>query len=346
MKYSCGVFIGRFQPLHTGHLHVINHALAICQKLILLVGSSNRAPSIRNPFSFNERKQMILADLESTGIDINRIILEPIDDYYYDENAWLNDVKIAVNRNVNQDDTIVLVGHNKDSSSYYLSLFPNWHYQEVENFKQLNATEFRNDYFLEAKLTKGYLIKGQAGYAIDGAYSFLLKFEKTKAYQLLKEEYIYVSAYKESWQGTPYPVILNTVDAFVRCCDHLLLIKRGGLPGRGQYALPGGFLEVDERIQEGILRELEEETSLKLNLTDIKSIQYFDHPERSVLGRIITQLGVFDLKFNDLPEIKACDDAKEAMWMPLDMIDSLKSQFFDDHYQIIRYIIRQHKKAL
>ncbi|MCF6766049.1 bifunctional nicotinamide-nucleotide adenylyltransferase/Nudix hydroxylase [Thiotrichales bacterium 19S3-7] len=346
MKYSFGVFIGRFQPLHTGHLHVINHALTQCQKLILLVGSSNRARSIRNPFSFKERKQMILADLQSTGIDIERILLEPVDDYYYDEQAWIDDVKIAVNRHINTNDKVVLVGHNKDSSSYYLALFPNWQYQEVDNFKQLNATEFRNDYFIEGKLTKGYLIKGQAGYAIDGAYSFLLKFEQTASYQLLKEEYIYVSAYKESWRGVPYPVIFNTLDSLVICCEHILLIKRGGLPGKDQYALPGGFLEVDERITSGILRELAEETQLKLSQKEINFIEYFDHPERSVLGRVITHLGVFDLAQEKLPKVHAADDAKDVMWISFDELYALRDQFFDDHYQIIRYSLKRLKKVL
>ncbi|MCF6807869.1 bifunctional nicotinamide-nucleotide adenylyltransferase/Nudix hydroxylase [Thiotrichales bacterium 19S9-12] len=339
MKYQYGVFIGRFQPFHSGHYHVVKKALINCESLILLVGSANRARNIKNPFGFDERKAMIRADLLSCGIDLKRIHIEPINDYYYDEEAWINEVKQAVNNHVKNKDSVLLIGHNKDSSSYYLSLFPSWSYQEVDNFSQFNATEFRYDYFIHGRLTKGYLVKGEAGYAIDGSYSFLLHFENTEWYRHLQEEYHYVREYKASWQNSPYPPIFTTIDALVICKNHLLLIKRGGMPGRDLFALPGGFLEENEKIVTGIARELKEETALNIDITQVQSVQAFDHPERSLLGRVISHVGVILLETDRLPGIMASDDAKEAKWVAVNHLYKLQSQFFDDHYQIIRSIL-------
>lgn len=58
-KYDYVFFLGRFQPLHNGHLQVIKKAFELTDNLIMLVGSSNVSRSIRNPFTFEERKCMI-----------------------------------------------------------------------------------------------------------------------------------------------------------------------------------------------------------------------------------------------------------------------------------------------
>ena len=51
MQYDFAVFVGRFQPLHNGHQHVIDQALRSAKKLIILIGSADTARSIRNPFT-------------------------------------------------------------------------------------------------------------------------------------------------------------------------------------------------------------------------------------------------------------------------------------------------------
>lgn len=54
-----GLYIGRFQPLHNGHLSVINRILAESSKLVIGVGSSNQEISVTNPFTLDERMRMI-----------------------------------------------------------------------------------------------------------------------------------------------------------------------------------------------------------------------------------------------------------------------------------------------
>ena len=58
-QYKCGLYIGRFQPLHVGHTHIIAKMLEECETVIIAVGSSQEGRTPRNPFWFGERKSFI-----------------------------------------------------------------------------------------------------------------------------------------------------------------------------------------------------------------------------------------------------------------------------------------------
>lgn len=60
-----GLLIGRFQPFHIGHLSAVNFALSEVEKLWIGIGSSNRSNERRNPFTADERKEMILSSLDA-----------------------------------------------------------------------------------------------------------------------------------------------------------------------------------------------------------------------------------------------------------------------------------------
>ena len=66
MKYDISFFIGRFQPIHKGHLALIKKGLDASRKVIIFCGSTNTSNNIKNPFSFVERKQMIKNDQKRT----------------------------------------------------------------------------------------------------------------------------------------------------------------------------------------------------------------------------------------------------------------------------------------
>lgn len=120
---------------------------------------------------------------------------------------------------------------------------------------------------------------------------------------------------------------------------HVLLIRRGGEIGRGQWAIPGGFVDKDERFYGAAVRELHEETGFKtLDSTmrqALKASEIFDHPLRSARGRLITCAFFFDLGAIRLPEIKGSDDAMEARWVPLVDLLKLEDQLFEDHIAIL-----------
>lgn len=86
-KFKCGLYLGRFQPLHTGHTSIIDRMLDECAKVIIAVGSAQESGTERNPLSFEFRKRLI----EETYRDrLDDIIIIPINDRetYSDDSSW------------------------------------------------------------------------------------------------------------------------------------------------------------------------------------------------------------------------------------------------------------------
>lgn len=90
-----GLFIGRFQPLHNGHLRAIRYALERVDELIIGVGSAQYSYSIENPFTAGERILMIKNALEETGINLSRVYIVPIVDVH-NNNIWVAHVESLV----------------------------------------------------------------------------------------------------------------------------------------------------------------------------------------------------------------------------------------------------------
>jgi 8-oxo-dGTP diphosphatase len=122
-----------------------------------------------------------------------------------------------------------------------------------------------------------------------------------------------------------------TVDCVVFGYDHgtlkVVLIERKNDPFKGSWALPGGFVEDDETVEQAAARELQEETGVH----DIYLEQFhvFSNPERDPRGRVIT-VAHFALINSDHVELIATQDALRAQWF--DAYDIPKLAF--DHKQI------------
>lgn len=106
--------------------------------------------------------------------------------------------------------------------------------------------------------------------------------------------------------------------------------------------MPGGFVDHNERIVDACLRELREETRLKVPEPvlkgHIKCSRVFDDPHRSARGRTITHGFYIELAADTkLPKVRGGDDAKHAMWVPLADLDP--RQMYDDHYFIIQELL-------
>ena len=99
----------------------------------------------------------------------------------------------------------------------------------------------------------------------------------------------------------------------------VLLIQRGFEPFKGCWAIPGGFMNMDETTEQCAIRELEEETGLKIS--DVRQIGAFSKIDRDPRGRTIT---VAYLAIVDAPlEVKGLDDAAKAQWFALDALPDL-----------------------
>ena len=125
-----------------------------------------------------------------------------------------------------------------------------------------------------------------------------------------------------------YPRPAVTVDAIlISKQNSVLLIERGRDPFKGKWALPGGFIDMDESLETACRRELEEETGLRVGeLTQFKAYGAVDRDPR---GRTISVV------FYSLPDEelvpKAGDDAAKAQWFPIDQLPELAF----DHQQIL-----------
>jgi len=119
-----------------------------------------------------------------------------------------------------------------------------------------------------------------------------------------------------------------TADVVILHGDGVVLIKRKHEPFKDHYALPGGFVEYGETVEEAALREAKEETGLDVRL--IKLVGVYSDPNRDPRGHTVTTafLAIGTGK------LKAGDDAKEVHVIPVD--EALKLPLAFDHAKILR----------
>lgn len=332
--FTHGVLIGRFQPFHDGHLNSLRHALTRSDTLIIVVGSHRWARNTKNPFTSEERIEMISSCLSSE--ENGRVRFVPMRDYVYAENRWITEVQHAVEAIVGQNPavSVALFGYEKDRSSAYLTQFPQWARVSTPHYGEINATDIRTRYFTP---------RAEVRDIPQPVADFLAKFKKTDEYTRLRDEHSHIIAYRQSWANSPFPPIFVTVDNVVVKSGHVLVVRRRGVPGKGLIALPGGFIDQHETCLDSAIRELKEETRIKVPpqelLKHVKANRVFDAPSRSMRGRTITHAFLIDLGKGDLPVVKGDDDAEKAWWMPLNEVVKNEENFFEDHFHIITSLV-------
>ncbi|WP_028974923.1 NUDIX hydrolase [Spirochaeta cellobiosiphila] len=115
-----------------------------------------------------------------------------------------------------------------------------------------------------------------------------------------------------------YPRLALTVDCVVFGLDHselkILLIERGSTPFKGQWALPGGFVNMDETLEQAALRELEEETGM--NNLFLEQLYTFSEVERDPRDRVVSVAFYALVNINE-HDLKAASDARNSCWYSL-----------------------------
>jgi bifunctional NMN adenylyltransferase/nudix hydrolase len=333
MFYDNIVLIGRFQPVHVAHLDLINQAKANCRRLIVIVGSANKPRTYKDPFTAKERIELIKASLPQNPACT--VVFAENEDTLYDDDAWAKRVQNIVKEN-SLPGTTAIIGHKKDESSFYLDMFPQWDFWDFPMNNELHATDIR-DLFFRTSLNMSFL----ANVVPKATLEFLRKFALTPEYQNIIEERRFIAEYKKQYESLPYPPVFVTVDAIVVKSGHVLLIKRRATPGKGLWAVPGGFFNAatDKSIRTAMVRELREETGLKIPdkvlLGSIAGEKVFDAINRSERGRTITHAFFIQLPPGPLDKVKGLDDAEKAKWVPFS--DLRTDMFFDDHKEMINY---------
>lgn len=324
------VIVGRWQLFHKGHETLLKAALASAAQVICVIGSSLRSRDVRNPFTWQERQAMIQATLSQSAL--SRVKFLPVRDYFDDE-RWNLAVRAGVQQLTDGQGPITLVGYKKDHTSYYLDHFPTWLSKTVQQEFDIDATGLRNVFF--EGTDPDARLEVLRPFVAAQVLAYLQAWSRLPVYAQRVQEQAAVTEYRQKWTADVY----LTADAVLVASQHVLLIRRGGVIGYGQWALPGGFVDKNERFYSAALRELTEETGFEtLDSTlrqALKASHVFDHPLRSARGRLITNAFYFDLGTIRLPEVKGADDALEAKWVALEQLPQLEDQLFEDHAAIL-----------
>jgi bifunctional NMN adenylyltransferase/nudix hydrolase len=220
-------------------------------------------------------------------------------------------------------------------------MFPQWEYIECPRTIDICATDIRAIYF-DPNISVDRFDKIEQ-HVSPQTHEFLKDFrskDSTREHAFrLASEFDHIRKYRKAWEAAPYAPTFVTVDAVVVQAGHILLIKRKSAPGKGLFAMPGGFLNPGERIINGMLRELDEETKIKVQQKVLRGSvvgkEVYDFPGRSLRGRVITHAFAIQLPESKLSKVKGSDDAEKAFWVPINEVYKMQDMFFEDHWYVI-----------
>jgi len=138
----------------------------------------------------------------------------------------------------------------------------------------------------------------------------------------------------------PRPMVSVDAAVFTSSEDKakLLLIKRRNEPFKGKWALPGGFVDIDEELEDAVTRELAEETGLAD--VPLQQLHTFGKCGRDPRGRQIT-IVYMGIATKGQSKIKAGDDAAEARWFD---IKKLPKDLAFDHNEVAKVAIEKLKR--
>jgi bifunctional NMN adenylyltransferase/nudix hydrolase len=354
-EFMVGGLPGRIEPLHDGHGGNVRAALKRAKYLVFLVGSSNVARSIKNPFCYEERKLMIeqcFPDEVAEG----RLIIRPMPDFFRDHEGWAENTKrivrevaaeISVNEGIEIDDSMIgLAGFRKDAAtSEYLDMFPEWgDIMLTERVSKVDATAIREAYFQRDSVIL-------SEYLPAPVVAFLERFRLNPAFEVLVRERENIDHIREVFnKDDPQNY---TGDILVLHRGKALLIRRGGDYGHDLWAFPGGIRDKGEDFLDCSLREVDEECGLtRLNdwltvdllKTYVRLEIYNDTPGRDLRGRYATMLYVIVIPDHmPVPVVKPMDDAKHAELVDPALIP--ETLWFCDHNGMFRDAMRRLKET-
>lgn len=392
--YDLAVIIGRFQPIHKGHLSLFRRAYELSDNVLCIVGSIDQPRTPENPFTFEERESLIR---QSVNHSEGTLTIRGVQDTKYNNQEWFRAVrnhvvpqaeiasyerrkdlkdkrelycdginvsvdldwntyielhgmrdpvsqKIKAVRDIDKqllERRICVLGYEKDESSWYLRHFADWEFINVDE-----KPEYKYDDKIHAKTIRELWYTERFQFAISQlpapVVKFMTEFDYNE-YENLVEEYKFIEQYRAQTQLGPFPVQFLTTDAVMLHGDEVLMVRRGLAPGKGLWALPGGFKNWKETFFDSCIRELIEETKIALPEKVIRGSKVdehmFDHPNRSSRGTTVTMTYLFVLDPEQKrPRVKGGDDAVDAWWFPLSELDRKRDQIFEDHYDIIKYM--------
>lgn len=334
--YDVAVLIGRWQIAHKGHISLFDRALAVAPKVFVVIGSAMRARDPRNPFTAAERQAQILRCIAPEHHD--RIEFIQVRDYF-DNAKWAEVAQAEVTRRTEPGTKIALVGYKKDQTSAYLEDFPAWRSEFVAPEHAIDATGLRDIYFGDSDPETA--LEVLTPFVTPGVLQYLKTWRMLPVYAERAQEHAAVKAYRKTWTAPWY----LTADAVIRVSDHILLVQRAGVIGRGLWALPGGFVDAGEQLLTAAIREAQEETHLgflpSTMRAALKGSLVLDHAMRSPRGRLVSQ--AFYFAFGDmrqLPEVRPQrSEVMATRWVHINDLPNYVDKMFEDHAPAINHFV-------
>jgi bifunctional NMN adenylyltransferase/nudix hydrolase len=356
--HKLAVYIGRFQPFHIGHRNVLEQISKEIDSTLILVGSSYRPRSWKNPFTFAERKGFIDHGTADMQMPVDTL---PLVDTLYNDRSWASNVRTAVRiymraKGLSEENTeVILTGFEKDQSSKYLRWFPEWDILPASAAKYkdeiISATDLREAIFFPQNIEFGHVAARFGNKQVAAVVEWQKK--NQAAYETVQSEGSFTlesrAKIAQAEEVFGYPIPINTADALVVQSGHILMIRRGHQPGKGTWALPGGHIRPNESSLEAALRECVAKTRIDMPKGAIegrlRDRKVFDHPERSERGWVRTEAFYFELQDRqDLERFK--DENKSdvvlegmAAWVPISEITP--DEIFEDHFDIIQNFVSE-----
>lgn len=309
------VVIGRLQPFHNEHKRLIDHARQVADKVIILIGSAYEPRSLKNPWTYEERRAMIMSVYPDHDIDF-----APLRDYPYDNDAWFRNARNIIESLVEPENDIVIVGCNKDASTFYLEGFPNYDLDLIECDTKLDATIIRQD------IWEGFGLRQDLVPAAVFEWITQWYAKDSSVIHKLKQKFVDVNKYRQQWGEGPFI-----------CVDSILMSEREWFAvikhQEGTLALPGGFLDKGERTLDGARRECREEIGFD---PGDSPTDFFiaDNPSRDERCHNVSMVYVWDVG-DDMPQLTAGDDAVEVHWMDFHEIQQRREEFRADHWHLL-----------
>jgi bifunctional NMN adenylyltransferase/nudix hydrolase len=351
MGSKVGVVIGRFRGFHKFHMDHIIRAASENDRVMILIGSSNRRVSIKNPFTYYETVDMIEANVQSAYVDGRilsdvRIVYRPLIDEPYDNDAWADRAKQLVHPYVDHPSDVTVYGCDKDASTFYYKLFPEWKQSLTEvDESDFCATRLREAWF-EGLQTDVFLLRFiEQGFISRETADFM---DRQLIDSNLQKEWHFYQRETERFKDYPFPETLtfNCGDAIVRWQDEILFIVRGAAPGKGCLALAGGFKNRNETFAQAAERELYEEARLNIPPDVLAKCKVkeklFDDPSRSLGIPRATLAVLYDVTamFDERPEVYPADDAVGHRWVKINALDDIQTESYDDHVFMVKEMLK------
>jgi bifunctional NMN adenylyltransferase/nudix hydrolase len=308
---------------NASNLAVVRAALARSPRCRVFFRRAFHAHSPANPFAWETRASLLARALEPAERD--RIEFLPLREPYDDE-------RLLAQMGPGPATWV----HGGDAPVHEEVLPPGWSFARVDGADgDAEAVQWLHGLYLADDPAAHVASSGLP----EPTVAFLQDWITHPVFDTVRADGRQIAKERQAWSVAPYPVVLVTVDAVVRAGDHVLLIRRGRSPGKGLWAIPGGFLEPTEPVLDAALRELVEETGLPWSrrqaLGALRGTRVFAHPQRSQRGRVITHAYYFDLGDLPPPPVQGADDAAAAEWVPLARLRTMEAQLHDDHFHIL-----------